>query len=354
MHLSQSQRHETSTATGKLAALELILLMPTTACHSSAIARGKIHDGMTRMSAYRRKGLLPYAITPILLLCPLIAHAKLNVVATLPDFGSLAREIGKDKIDLVVLGKPNGDPHFVEGRPDFVASLRKTDVLIDGGAGLEAGWLPPLLQKARNPKLDIGKPGRVQASQGIRLMNIPTNVTRGAGAEHSSGNPHVTLDPLIAKGIVERIAKSFKAVDPANAAFYDANYKKFETAINAKLQWWRGTLQQFQDQHVVAYHDSWPYFAHRFGLKIDIFLEPSPGTPPSPSHLTEVILKMKRDHIKLILVEPYQDRRIAEKVARSTEAKMVEVSQFPGGIPGADSYVSLINQLVKGLADAMK
>lgn len=104
----------------------------------------------------------------------------------------------------------------------------------------------------------------------------------------------------------------------------------------------------------MAYHDSWPYFAHRFGLKIDIFLEPSPGTPPSAAHLTEVIQKIKRDRIKLIVVEPYQDRRIAEKVARATEAKVVDSSQFPGGIPGTDNYVALINQLVKQLADAMK
>jgi zinc/manganese transport system substrate-binding protein len=306
------------------------------------------------MSTNWQKRLFHYAITPVLLLCPLIAQAKLNVVATLPDFGSLAREIGKDKIDLVVLGKPSEDPHFVDPRPNFVASLRNADVLIESGAGLELGCLAPLLEKARNPKLDIGKPGRVRASYGIRLMNIPTNVTRAAGEEHLNGNPHFTVDPLIAKAVAQRIAKSFGAVDPPNAAFYDANYKKFETTINTTLQWWRGALQLFQDQHVVAYHDSWPYFAHRFGLKIDIFLEPSPGIPPSPSHLSDVIQKMKRDHIKVIIVEPYQDRRIVDTIARSTEAKVVELSQFPGGIPGTDSYVGLISQLVRRLADAMK
>jgi zinc/manganese transport system substrate-binding protein len=306
------------------------------------------------MSTNRQKRLLHYAITPVLLLCPLIAQAKLNVVATLPDFGSLAREIGKDKIDLVVLGKPSEDPHFVDPRPNFVASLRNADVLIESGAGLELGWLAPLLEKARNPKLDIGKPGRVRASYGIRLMNIPTNVMRAAGEEHLSGNPHFTVDPLIAKAVAQRIAKSFGAVDSPNAAFYDANYNKFEATINRTLQWWRGALQLSQDQHVVAYHDSWPYFAHRFGLKIDIFLEPSPGTPPSPSHLSDVIQKMKRDHIKVIIVEPYQDRRIVDTIARSTEAKVVEFSQFPGGIPGTDSYVDLISQLVRRLADGMK
>ena len=283
-----------------------------------------------------------------------VTDAKLNVVATLPDFGSLAREIGGDKVDVTVMAKPTEDPHFVDARPSFVVSMRSADVLIDGGAELELGWLPPLLQNARNPKIEIGKPGRVQASQGIRLMNIPTSMTHDFGGAHPSGNPHFTVDPVIAKAVAQRIAKSFMAVDPPNAAFYDANYKKFETTIDTKLQWWRGALQLFQDQHVVAYHDSWPYFAHRFGLKIDIFLEPSPGTPPSASHLTEVIQKMKKNRIKLILVEPYQDRRVAEKVARAADASVIDFSQFPGGIPGTDNYVSLINQLVKLLADAMK
>src|SRR5213080_2674404 len=147
-----------------------------------------------------------------ILTCSFSAHAKLNVVATLPDFGSLAREIGGDKINLVVLAKPTEDPHFVDARPSFVVALRSADLLIDGGAELELGWLPPLLQKARNPKLDIGKPGRVQASQGIRLMNIPTSVMHASSEAHPNGNPHFTVDPVIAKAIAQRIAKSFKAV----------------------------------------------------------------------------------------------------------------------------------------------
>ena len=242
----------------------------------------------------------------------------------MPDFGSLAREIGGDKVNVTVLAKPTEDPHFVDARPSFVVALRNADVLIDGGAELEIGWLPPLLQNARNPKIEIGKPGRVQASQGIRLMNVPANVTRAAGDVHALGNPHFTVDPIIAKAIAQHIAQSFSAVDPPNAAFYEANYKKFEATINAKLQEWGAAMLPFQRQHVVAYHDSWPYFAHRFGLNIDIFLEPKPGIPPSPSHLAEVIAQMKAQKIKAIIVEPFHDRKIAEKVASATGAKVVE------------------------------
>jgi len=297
-----------------------------------------------------KKILLLSAITT----CAFAAQAKLNVVATLPDFGSLASEIGGDKVNVTVLAKATEDPHFVDARPSFVVALRNADVLIDGGAELELGWLPPLLQNARNPKIDVGKPGRIQASEGVRLMNVPANVTRAAGDVHALGNPHFTVDPIIAKAIAQHIAQSFSALDPTNAAFYQANYKKFEATINAKLQEWGAAMVPFHGQHVVAYHDSWPYFAHRFGLNIDIFLEPKPGIPPSPSHLTEVIAQMKAQHIKAVIVEPFHDRRIAEKVATATGAKVVEFSQFPGGLPGTDNYAKLIDALVSRLAATLK
>jgi zinc/manganese transport system substrate-binding protein len=282
------------------------------------------------------------------------AQAKIKVVATLPDLASLAREIGGDKVDVSAMAKPTEDSHFVDARPSFVVQLRSADVLIDGGAELELGWLPPLLQNARNPKLEVGKPGRVQASQGVRLMNVPTNVTRAAGDVHALGNPHFMTDPIIAKTVAQHIAQSFAAVDAPNAASYDANYKKFEAAINAKLQEWGAAMLPFKGQSVVAYHDSWVYFAHRFGLNIDIFLEPKPGIPPSPSHLAEVIDKMKAQKIKAIIVEPFHDRKIAEKVASSTGAKVVDFAQYPGALPDTDSYVKLIDALVSRLAAAMK
>lgn len=289
-----------------------------------------------------------------MLMAALPARAALNVVATLPDFGALAREVGGDKVTVTVLAKPTEDPHFVDARPSFVVSLRNADVLIDGGAELEIGWLPPLLQNARNSKIEVGKPGRVVASQGIRLMNVPANVTRAAGDVHALGNPHFMTDPIIAKAVAQHIAQSFSAVDPANAAAYQASYKKFEATINAKLQEWGAAMLPFKGQHVVAYHDSWPYFAHRFGINIDIFLEPKPGIPPSPSHLAEVISQMKEQKIKTIIVEPFQDKKVAEKVAGATGAKVVEFAQFPGGLSGTDSYVKLIDTLVSRLAGALK
>ncbi|MDQ6654332.1 MAG: metal ABC transporter substrate-binding protein [Verrucomicrobiota bacterium] len=300
------------------------------------------------------KNIIRLLVSTLLLAAASSAHAKLNVVTTLPDLGALAREVGGDKVDVTTLAKPTEDPHFVDARPSFVVQLRSADVLIDGGAELEIGWLPPLLQNARNPKLEVGQPGRVQAAQGVRLMNVPNNVTRAAGDVHALGNPHFVIDPIIAKTVAQHIAQAFSAVDAANAASYEANYKKFEATINAKLQEWGTAMLPFKGQHVVAYHDSWPYFAHRFGIEIDIFLEPKPGIPPSPAHLAEVIDQMKAQKIKAVIVEPFHDRKIAEKVASATGAKVVDFAQYPGGLPGTDTYVKLIDKLVANLSAALK
>lgn len=281
-------------------------------------------------------------------------HAKLNVVATLPDYAALAREIGGDNVDVTAMAKPTEDPHFVDARPSFVVKLRTADVLIEGGAELETGWLPPLLQSARNAKIATGAPGRVVASNGIRLMNVPANASRAAGDVHAMGNPHFTIDPIIAKAVAQNIAQAFAKVDPANATAYQTNYKKFEETINAKLQEWGKALLPYKGQSLAAYHDSWVYFAHRFGFEIETFLEPKPGIPPSPSHLAEVIEKIKAQKIKAILVEPFQNRKIAEKVAASTGAKVVDASHFPGALPNSDSYVALVDAVVSRVAAALK
>lgn len=282
------------------------------------------------------------------------AQGKINAVATLPDFGAVARQIGGDNVDVTVLAKPTEDPHFVDARPSFVVKMRQADVLIDGGAELEIGWLPPLLQNARNPRIDVGQPGRVQASQGIRLMEVPEQLTRAAGDVHAMGNPHFMIDPIIAKAVAAHMATAFSAVDPPHAAAYQSNEKSFENTINAKLQEWGSKLLPYKGQSLVAYHDSWPYFAHRFGFNINVFLEPKPGIPPSPSHLAEVIAQMKAQKIKAIIVEPYHDKKIAEKVAESTGAKVVNFCQFPGGLPNTDTYIALIDVLVNNLVAALK
>ena len=242
----------------------------------------------------------------------------------------------------------------MDARPSFVVKLRAADILIEGGAELEVGWLPPLLQTARNSKLETGAVGRVQASEGIRLLDVPATLSRAAGDVHASGNPHFMIDPIIAKAVAAHIARAFAAADPANAATYATNEKKFETTIDAKLQEWGKALLPFRGQHLAAYHDDWLYFARRFGFEVDVFLEPKPGVPPSPKHLAAVIGQIKAAHIKAILVEPFHNRKIAEKVASSTGAHVVDGAQYPEALPNTATYVQLIDVLVSRLTTALK
>lgn len=282
------------------------------------------------------------------------ANAKLNVVATTPDLGAIAREIGGDHIELTTLAKPTEDPHFVDAKPSFIAKLNRADVLIEGGAELEIGWLPALLDQARNQKIVSGAPGHVFCARGIQLLDVPATLDRSRGDIHAAGNPHYVVSPSNAKIVAQNIAESLCQNDPASEGIYHANLKKFTDAIDARLIEWQKALAPFKGQRIVAYHDSWPYFARDFGLKIDLFLEPKPGIPPTPAHLANVIMKMKTENVHVIIVDPYLNRKTAETVARDTGATVVDVTQFPGGVKGTEGgYIQLVDCLVKAMAKAL-
>lgn len=295
-------------------------------------------------------------IIPLVLIAALApaAPAKLNVVATTPDLASIAREIGGDKIVLTTLAKPTEDPHFVDARPSFIVKLNHADVLIEGGAELEIGWLPALLDQARNEKIVAGASGHVNCAKGVQLLDVPATLDRSRGDIHAAGNPHFAISPSNGKIIAQNIADALAENDPPNAETYRANLKNFTAALDAKLVEWRKTLAPFKGRSLVAYHDSWPYFAREFGLKIELFLEPKPGIPPTPAHLAEVILKMKEESARVIIVDPYLNRRTADTVARETGATVVPVTQFPGGLKGTEGgYIQLVDQLVNSLATAL-
>jgi zinc/manganese transport system substrate-binding protein len=288
------------------------------------------------------------------LLVPLAAQAKLNVVATTPDLGAIAREVGGNLVEVTSLAKPTEDPHFVDAKPSFIVKLNRADALIEGGAELEVGWLPPLLEGARNEKLATSAPGRIAVAQGVQLLEVPSALDRSKGDVHAMGNPHFMTDPLNGKNAARLIADGFCKLDSKHCAAYEANVAKFDAALDAKMTEWQKLLEAFRGAQIVAYHNTWLYFANRFGLKIDLFLEPKPGIPPTPAHLADVIEKMKANKIHVIIVEPYQNRKTAETVARDTGAVVLDLAQYPGAVKGADGgYIELIDYLVRSLAKAL-
>ena len=279
---------------------------------------------------------------------------RLNVVATTPDLAALAREIGGDAVEVKALAKPTEDPHFVDAKPSHIVTLNRADVLIEGGAELEIGWLPALLESARNDKIAPGAPGRISASQGVRMLEIPTSFDRAHGDVHALGNPHFLLDPVNAKLIVAQIANHLSQIDPASAELFKVNLKAFNTTLDAKFAEWQQRLAPYRGAKIVTYHKDFVYFAERFGLEVVENLEPKPGIAPSPAHLAKVISLMRADNAHIILVQPFQNRRTAETVARQTDAVVLDVSQQPGAVKDTDTYFQLMDYIVNTMATALQ
>jgi zinc/manganese transport system substrate-binding protein len=281
------------------------------------------------------------------------AAKKVNVVATTPDLAAIAREIGGDAVVVTALAKPTEDPHFVDAKPSHLVTLNRADVLIEGGAELELGWLPPLLDNARNDKIAAGAPGRIVASQGIRMLEVPATFDRSKGDVHSLGNPHFVVDPVDAKIVAAEIADHLAQVDPADAATFKANLKRFDDTIDRKLVEWQKLLAPYRDAKIVTYHKDFVYFAERFNLEIVGELEPKPGIAPSPAHLAKVISTMQATKARVILVQPYQNRKTAETVARQTGAVVLDMPQQPGAIPNTSTYFDVMDHLVQTLATGL-
>ena len=277
---------------------------------------------------------------------------KLNVVATTPDLAALATAIGGDAVDVKTLAKPTEDPHFVDAKPSHIVTLNRADVLIDGGAELELGWLPPLLESARNAKIAAGAPGRIVASQGVPMLEVPATFDRSRGDVHALGNPHFLIDPVNVKLIVRQIADHLAQVDPANAELFKANLKKFEATLDVKLADWQKQLAPYRGAKMVTYHKDFVYLAERFNLVVVETLEPKPGIAPSPAHVAKVISRMRAEKARVILVQPYQNRKTAQTVARQTDAVVLDIAQQPGAIPNTATYFDFMDHIVRTLATA--
>jgi ABC-type Zn uptake system ZnuABC Zn-binding protein ZnuA len=292
-----------------------------------------------------------------LMLAPKVADAQLKVVTSTTDLYDIAKSVGGDKITAMHIGEGYQDPHFIEAKPSFVLQLRNADVWAFVGLDLEIGWMPLLLDGARNPKIRKGGSGYVDASSAIRVLDTPQGkVDRSMGDVHPLGNPHYWLDPENGRRIARLFKAKFSALDPKNAAAYDANTKAFEAKLNAAEKGWTSDLATIRGKPVVAWHTSWRYFAEYTGMNIVAFMEPKPGVPPSPSHLYTVIQTVKRTGAKAIVMEPFYDRKVADLVAKQTGIKVLMLPPSVGGIRGApvNDYVSLMKYDMAQLAAAVR
>ena len=283
------------------------------------------------------------------------ARASLNVVTTTEDLAALVREVGGDRVSVEAIARGYQDPHFVEAKPSFIVRLHNADLLVVVGRELEVAWLPPLITQSRNAKIQPGAQGYLDASLTAEIVDIPTGpITRAMGDVHPLGNPHYWLSPANGRRMAKAIQDKLTSLQPADAAYFAQRYADFDRRLAEAEKRWKAAMGAYKDLQIVTYHRSWTNFANEFGLNVVGYVEPKPGIPPSPAHTLALIQEMKRQGIKIILVEPYFDLKTPNSIARDTGATVVVMPPSVGGVKDVTTYISLFDHNISLLVSAIK
>ena len=322
------------------------------------------------------------------------AADPINVVATLSDLGKIAEAVGGDRVRVTTIASGVQDPHFVDPKPSYVLKLRDAELFLVNGLELEIGWVPPLLEGARNGRVKPGSPGYVDCSRNIPVLEVPSGqVTRAEGDVHPYGNPHYTTDPLNDKIVADTIADAFSQLRPADAEFFAARKKAFQASIDkalfgselvdlvggkkldrlarsgeldaflqsessggaklaSKLGGWLAQMAPLKGAKIVFFHKSYSYFNQRFGLNVADYVELKPGIQPGPSHLADVVSTIRRENIKVVATHPFYDEKVAKLVAEKGGAQLVPLPLDVGGVKGADDILSFFNVVTSTLLKA--
>jgi len=288
-----------------------------------------------------------------LCLLPSLSPAAIQVVTTTEDLAALAREVGGGLIEAQSIAKGYEDPHFVQAKPSYLLKLKRANLFVQIGLELEVAWAGALLTGARNSRILPGNPGFLDASEGCEVLEKPLSADRSQGDVHPLGNPHYWLDPANGLIIARRIAARLAELDSAHAAEYRSNLASFEKRLGEKNREWALLAKPLNGLSVVTYHNSWPNFARRFGLRVVNFIEPRPGIPPSPAHVQTLVKQISREKIALILIEPYFDDKLPRKIAEDAGAHLVILPPSTGAVPGIKTYFDLFDHDLKLILSAL-
>ena len=282
------------------------------------------------------------------------AADKVRVVTTTTDLKALAEAVGGNLIEVDALARGNQNAHDLEVRPSLMVKVRRADLLVINGLELDQ-WVEVVVRGANNPQVLPGAPGRVDASAGILVLEVPrTRVDRSMGDVHPVGNPHYTVDPGMAPDITANILEGLVRVAPQHRAALERNREQFLARLSQAMAKWSAELAPYKGTKVIVDHNMWPYFLTRFGLVQAGSVEERPGIPATPTHLTKLIAYMKEDKIKVILAVPWADHKLAERIAQEAGAKIVLMANGVGALKGTDTYLDTIDYNVKAVAQALK
>jgi ABC-type Zn uptake system ZnuABC Zn-binding protein ZnuA len=280
--------------------------------------------------------------------------AKLRVVTTLTDLADLTREVGGDLVEVRSLATGVEDTHGVPMKPSFVPALNRADLVVLVGFDCEHAFLPALLEASKNPRIQSGKPGYVDCSQGVTPSEVPKSTDHSEGDVHPYGNPHYMLDPVLAKTAIQNIYQALVVAAPEHEADFTRNRDAYLAKLDAKIAEWKTAAAPIKGTAFVSYHGHWFYFAERFGLKYYGTIELKPGIDPTARHIEELISSMKADHVPIVVREPQFPEKAPRLIAEQTGAKLVKLPIMPGGVPGTDTYIEMMDYIVKTMVAAVK
>lgn len=280
-------------------------------------------------------------------------QAAVQVFACEPEWAALAEELGGEKIEATSATNALQDPHYIQARPSLIAGIRKADLLICSGSGLETGWLPVLLVKGSNPKVQPGQPGNLMASDYVNRLEIPAVLDRAQGDLHAQGNPHIQTDPRNLALVANVIAQRLQQIDAANTAYYQKSLSAFQDKWGKAIAEWQRQAAPLRGKTVVPHHKSWVYLENWLGLVEVATLEGKPGVPPSAAHLEELLLQLKATPAALIIRTPYQDPQPSEWLTKQTGIPNAVLPFTVGGTPQADNLYTLFDTTVSTLLATM-
>ncbi|BDY11887.1 metal ABC transporter substrate-binding protein [Hydrogenimonas cancrithermarum] len=278
-----------------------------------------------------------------------LLSAKVNVVTTYPYLAETVKAVGGNLVRVKALASARMDPHFIVPKPSLIPLLSRADMLVMNGAGLEIGWLPPLLKRAHNPKIQPGSIGFVDASQVIDLLDKPAAVSRAYGDVHPEGNPHYALDPHNIVRIAKLVAYKLETIDPAHRSTYEANLEKFLERWNDFLKDFDMKMHRCKGMKVVQYHELYNYLLKRYGIVSVGTIEPLPGIAPSSKHTIELIRLIQKEGIGKILQDLYHERKTARFIVSKTGAEVVLLPHDVGAVNGADTLQTFYETIAKRL-----
>ena len=300
------------------------------------------------------RSIVKLAAVFLLLVLAVPTRANLRVATALEDLASVAQAVGGSHVTAFSLCRGYEDPHFVPAKPSLMRAIRNADVFISVGLELDSGWLPMVLPGSRNPKIQPGAPGFVDASEGVHVIDKPNgSVSRAEGDVHPLGNPHYYLDPKNLKVVADHLGEVFGKLDPANSGEYATNAKSFNEKMDKSLAAWESEMEPYQGASIVTFHKNFDYFLSRFGLKLVGTVELKPGIPPTPRHLAEMAAVMKNAGVRVVLYQPYQDADACEILAKKAGAVALEEPSEVGGVPQAKDVFYKFDYIVASLVKAL-